>query len=132
MMISALYVVIGALLIMKFTLNVVRFRRQHHVAFGDGGHHDLNRAIRIHGNAVETIPLALLLLITLEMNGADVWMVHLTGIVFFVGRFLHAYGLRNDVMSGRKYGMMLTLFGLSVMVIFNLIYLPWQLVLSLH
>ncbi len=71
-MISALYVVIGALLIMKFTLNVVRFRRQHHVAFGDGGHHDLNRAIRIHGNAVETIPLALLLLITLEMNGADV------------------------------------------------------------
>ncbi len=59
-------------------------------------------------------------------------MVHLTGIVFFVGRFLHAYGLRNDVMSGRKYGMMLTLFGLSGMVIFNLIYLPWQLVLSLH
>lgn len=131
-MISALYVVIGALLIMKFTLNVVRFRRQHKVAFGDGDHHDLNMAIRIHGNAIETIPLALLLLVTLEMNGADVWMVHLTGILFFIGRFLHAYGLRNDAMSGRKYGMMLTLFALCGMVVFNLIYLPWQLVLTLH
>ena len=131
-MISALYVVIGALLIMKFTLNVVRLRRQHHVAYGDGGHHDLHMAIRIHGNAIETVPLGLLLLIVLEMNGANIWMVHLTGILFFIGRVLHAQGLRSDVMSKRKYGMMLTLFSLSGMVIFNLIYLPWPLLLSLR
>lgn len=131
-MISALYAVIGVLLIMKFTLNVVRLRRQHHVAYGDGGRHDLHMAIRIHGNAVETVPLALLLLIVLEMNGAAIWMVHLTGILFFIGRFFHAYGLRHDAMSGRKYGMMLTLFSLFGMVVFNLIYLPWPLLFGVR
>ncbi|TPE19769.1 hypothetical protein FJP62_06990 [Pantoea vagans] len=131
-MISALYVVLGALLIMKFTLDVVRFRRFYRVAYGDGGYHDLKMAIRIHGNAIETVPLALLLLVVMEMNGADIWMVHLTALLFFIGRFLHAWGLRNSAMTGRKYGMMLTLFSLCGMVIFNLIYLPWDLVLSLH
>jgi uncharacterized membrane protein YecN with MAPEG domain len=35
-------------------------------------------------------------------------------------------------MPGRKYGMLLTLFSLCGMVIFNLIYLPWELVVTLH
>lgn len=81
-MISALYVVLGVLMVMKFALDVVRYRRHYRVAFGDGGFHDLRVAIRIHGNAVETIPLALLLLVMMEMNGADIWMVHLTGLIF--------------------------------------------------
>ena len=81
-MVSALYVVMGALLVMKFTLDVVRYRRFYRVAYGDGGYHDLKMAIRIHGNAIETIPLALFLLVMMEMNGADIWMVHLTGLGF--------------------------------------------------
>lgn len=81
-MVSALYVVWGALLVMKFTLDVVRYRRFYRVAYGDGGYHDLKMAIRIHGNAIETIPLALLLLVMMEMNGADIWMVHLTALLF--------------------------------------------------
>lgn len=131
-MVSALYVVLGALLVMKFTLDVVRHRRQYRVAYGDGGVYDLKMAIRIHGNAIETIPLALLLLIVMEMNGADIWMIHLTALLFFMGRLLHAYGLRHSVMKGRKYGMMFTLFALCGMTIFNLIYLPWELVVTLH
>ncbi|RPE03074.1 hypothetical protein BBB56_06655 [Candidatus Pantoea deserta] len=131
-MVSALYVVLGVFLIMKFALDVVRYRRHYRVAFGDGGFHDLRVAIRIHGNAVETIPLALLLLVVMEMNGADLWMVHLTGLLFFVGRIVHAQGLRRSALAGRKYGMMLTLFALCGMAVFNLIYLPWELVLTLH
>lgn len=131
-MVSALYVVIGALLVMKFTLDVVRYRRFYRVAYGDGGYHDLKMAIRIHGNAIETIPLALFLLVMMEMNGADILMVHLTGLLFFISRLLHAWGLRSSAMAGRKYGMLLTLFSLCGMVIFNLIYMPWELVLTLH
>lgn len=66
------------------------------------------------------------------MNGADIWMVHLTGLLFFISRLLHAWGLRSSAMAGRKYGMLLTLFSLCGMVIFNLIYMPWELVLTLH
>ncbi|WP_313118935.1 MAPEG family protein [Pantoea septica] len=131
-MVSALYVVLGVLMVMKFALDVVRYRRHYRVAFGDGGFHDLRVAMRIRGNAVETIPLALLLLVMMEMNGADMWMMHLTALLFFAGRVLHAQGLRRSALAGRKYGMMLTLFALCGMAVFNLIYLPWELVLTLH
>lgn len=36
-MVSALYAVLGALLLMKFSFNVVRLRMQYRVAYGDGG-----------------------------------------------------------------------------------------------
>jgi hypothetical protein len=71
-MVSALYAVLGALLLIKFSFDVVRLRMQYRVAYGDGGFSELQSAIRIHGNAVEYIPVALVLLLFMEMNGADV------------------------------------------------------------
>lgn len=131
-MVSALYVVIGALLVIKLSLDVVRLRRQYRISIGDGGVSDLQIAIRIHGNAVEYIPLGMLLLVVMEMNGADIWLVHLTGIFFFFGRLLHAWGLRSRTVLWRRNGMILTLLSLLGMVIVNVIFLPWDLVLSLH
>ncbi|EGI45532.1 inner membrane protein YecN, partial [Escherichia coli H591] len=57
-MVSALYAVLSALLLMKFSFDVVRLRLQYRVAYGDGGFSELQSAIRIHGNAVEYIPIA--------------------------------------------------------------------------
>lgn len=131
-MVSALYVVIGALLIIKFSLDVVRLRRQYRISIGDGGVSDLQLAIRIHGNAIEYIPLALLLLVVMEMNGADIWLIHLLGLFFFFGRLLHAWGLRSRTILWRRNGMILTLLTLIGMIIVNLIFLPWDLVLTLH
>lgn len=45
-MISALYAVLGALLLIKFSLDVVKLRFQYKVAFGDGGFYQLQTAIR--------------------------------------------------------------------------------------
>jgi len=131
-MVSALYVVFGALFIIKLALNVVHLRRQYRVSIGDGGVSDLQLAIRIHGNAVEYIPLALLLLVVMEMNGADIWIVHLLGLFFFFGRLLHAHGLRSRTLLWRRNGMLLTLISLAGMIIVNLIFLPWDLMLTLH
>lgn len=131
-MVSALYVVTGALFLIVLTLQVVRLRRQYRVAHGDGGFYELQIAIRIHGNAVETIPLALLLLVMMEMNGAEIWMLHLVALLFFIGRGLHCYGMRTSIRLWRKNGMMLTLLSLLAMIILNLIFLPWDLVLPLH
>lgn len=36
-MVSALYAVLGALLLIKFSFDVVRLRMQYRVAYGDGG-----------------------------------------------------------------------------------------------
>lgn len=129
-MVSALYVVLGTLFILKFLLDVVRLRRQYRVSIGDGGVSDLQLAIRIHGNAVENIPVALFLLVMMEMNGADIWMLHLLGLFFFFGRLMHAYGLRSRTVLWRRNGMILTLLSLFGMVIVNLLFLPWDLVLG--
>ncbi|STI75420.1 inner membrane protein [Escherichia coli] len=61
-MVSALYAVLSALLLMKFSFDVVRLRMQYRVAYGDGGFSELQSAIRIHGNAVEYIPIAIVLM----------------------------------------------------------------------
>ena len=55
-MVSALYAVLSALLLMKFSFDVVRLRMQYRVAYGDGGFSELQSAIRIHGNAVNIFP----------------------------------------------------------------------------
>ncbi len=70
-MVSALYAVLGALLLIKFSFDVVRLRMQYRVSYGDGGFSELQSAIRIHGNAVEYIPVALILLLLMEMDGAE-------------------------------------------------------------
>ena len=58
-MVSALYAVLGALLLVKFSFDVVRLRTQYHVGYGDGGFSELQVAIRVHGNAVEYVPIGL-------------------------------------------------------------------------
>ncbi|QKJ87497.1 membrane protein [Paramixta manurensis] len=131
-MVSALYVVLGALFLLKFTADVVKLRRQFRVAHGDGGFDELRTAIRIHGNATENIPVAALLLVMMEMNGAEVWMLHLTGLAFFLGRAMHFYGMRHSIIIWRRNGMIFTLLALVGMVVLNLIYLPWDLIFTLH
>ncbi|WP_181960684.1 MAPEG family protein, partial [Klebsiella pneumoniae] len=54
-MVSALYAVLGALLLIKFSYDVVRLRTQYRVGYGDGGFSELQVAIRVHGNAVEYV-----------------------------------------------------------------------------
>jgi len=130
-MVSALYVVVGSLFILKFLLDVVRLRRQYRVSIGDGGVSDLQLAIRIHGNAVDNIPIAMFLLVMMEMNGADIWMLHLLGLFFFFGRMMHAWGLRSRTVLWRRNGMLLTLLSLAGMVLVNLLFLPWDLVFGL-
>lgn len=131
-MVSALYVVLGALFLIKFSFDVIRLRRLYHVSTGDGGFFELQTAIRIHGNAAEYIPVAMLMMVMMEMNGAEIWMLHLVGIVFFLGRSLHFYGMNSSTLLWRKNGMILTIIALVVMIVLNLVYLPWDLVMPLR
>ncbi|MCE1690516.1 MAPEG family protein, partial [Enterobacter hormaechei] len=94
-MVSSLYIVLGALLLIKLSLDVVKLRTQYQVAYGDGGFYELQTAIRVHGNAVEYIPISMLLLVMMEMNGAPVWMLHICGLVLLAGRVLHYFGLHH-------------------------------------
>ncbi|MFI8418341.1 MAPEG family protein [Serratia sp. NPDC078593] len=131
-MVSALYVVLGALLLIKLSYDVVRLRMQYRVAYGDGGFYELQTAIRVHGNAVEYIPIAAVLLVLMEMNGTAIWMIHLCGLMLMSGRLVHYYGLRNREVSWRRSGMSATYISLILMILANIYYLPWDLIFSLH
>ena len=117
-MVSALYAVLSALLLMKFSFDVVRLRMQYRV--------------RIHGNAVEYIPIAIVLMLFMEMNGAETWMVHICGIVLLAGRLMHYYGFHHRLFRWRRSGMSATWCALLLMVLANLWYMPWELVFSLR
>ncbi|ELX8378832.1 MAPEG family protein [Providencia vermicola] len=131
-MVSSLYAVLGALLLLKLSLNVVKLRNQYRVSYGDGGFYELQTAIRVHGNAIEYIPIALILLLFMEMNGAQVWMIHLCGLILIAGRVLHSYGLKNHDGSYRRSGMAATYIAMTLMVIANIYYLPWIQIFSFN
>lgn len=91
--VTALYVSLLAVLVVILALLVVRLRRGLKVGIGDGGNRDLARAIRVHGNAIESAPLFLILLAVYEINGGNASLLHVFGGAFFVSRVLHARGM---------------------------------------
>lgn len=104
------------LLYLALTWRVIGFRRSLRIGIGDGGNQDLKRAIRVHANASETIPMGLLLMALNEAGGAPTWVVMTLGCMLLVGRMLHALGLSRHAGTspGRFVGMVLTLSVISL------------------
>ena len=100
--IAALYAGLIGLLLLVLAALVSLLRHRHKVGLGDGGNRDLQRAIRVHGNAVEWAVPAILLLLVAELNRAPALLLHLCGIVIVVGRLLHAFGLSRS--GGGSFG----------------------------
>jgi uncharacterized membrane protein YecN with MAPEG domain len=86
----ALYAGLNALILLWIAAATGRLRRRTGIFIGDGGHPHLIRIMRGHANAVEAIPIALILMLLMAILDAPVWVIHLFGIVLTVGRVLHA------------------------------------------
>lgn len=108
--VTALYAGCAGLLLVLLALRIPPLRYRLRQGLGDGGHAALERAVRIHGNAAEHIPIALILLGLCEVQGGPAWLLHLIGGALLAGRLLHALGLaRSDGASlPRLLGMVLT------------------------
>lgn len=122
-MISAFYAALSGLLIVKLAIDVIKIRRAKKISIGDGEDKQLQLATRTHANAIEYIPITLLLLFALEFNGASKLLIHALGIAFVTGRVLHALGLPNDDMPKRVLGMQITLYLIIGLAALNLVYL---------
>ncbi|MGV2827239.1 MAPEG family protein [Myxosarcina sp. GI1(2024)] len=72
----------------------------------------LQRKVRAFGNFAEYVPLALLLLITLELMNLPSWLIWLLGSALTVGRITHAWGVIETYgpSPGRALGFFLTWF----------------------
>jgi uncharacterized membrane protein YecN with MAPEG domain len=90
-----------------------RFTRK--IGIGHGEDRQLERRIRVHANAIENLPLALILLGGMELNGYDDRIIHAFGISLLVSRVAHAWGVSHS--SGTSRGRFLgTLFTFLLML----------------
>jgi uncharacterized protein len=114
---TSIYAGFSGLLMAWLSLQTIKLRRANKVKLGDGGNFELNSAIRAHGNFAEYMPITLILLFLLEHNGVPVLVIHIIGVTFLYGRWLHAQGLLKDNLRKRVQGMGFTiniLIGLSI------------------
>ena len=108
--ITLLFAALHILLMLYLAYRVVGHRRASKIGLGTGDDHHLERKMRVHGNFVEYVPMALLMLALLEISGlAAVWLWTLGGALLFA-RLLHASGLskKSGYSKGRFYGTLLT------------------------
>jgi len=124
-MTSVIYASFSALLIVWLSLNTIKKRRSNKVSIGDGGIDDLKLAIAAHSNAIEYIPIALILLFALEYNQGNILLVHLSGLALIAGRVIHARGLLTSNLKQRVFGMQITIYTIIVLAVTNLAYLPY-------
>lgn len=107
---SPLYIALAGLILVALSLYVATIRGRYKLPVGDGGHADLIGAIRAHGNFIEQAPIALLVILAVDLQGHEKAWVHALGIVLLVGRLIHAHALitRPQPSVGRAIGMVLT------------------------
>jgi hypothetical protein len=107
--VTSLYAALAGLMLVVLTVRIIAVRRQLRVSAGDGGNEDLARRVRAHGNFIEFVPLALILMALTEMTGASVIVVHVLGVVLIAGRIAHAVSMATGSMAARFVGVSATL-----------------------
>lgn len=93
MQLSMITAGILGLLVVFLGLRISALRRSTRISMGDGGNPELAARIRAHGNCVETVPLALILLFLAEQAYGQPWYLITAAAVLVVSRLLHPVGI---------------------------------------
>ena len=111
-----LYAALLALLYIYLSVRTIGLRRKLQVVLGPGDNPEMLRAMRVHANFAEYVPLALILIYLVEAQGTAAWLVHALGAALLLGRCLHAYGVSQvqETFAFRVSGMVLTFTVLGV------------------
>ncbi len=102
--ITAVFVALLSLMLVAISIRVTVLRARKKISFFDGGDPELGRALRVQGNFIEYVPLALALMGLIEVLGAKPWLVYSFGAVLLAARLVHAWGLYSDVFKARVVG----------------------------
>ena len=95
------YAAVLVLIYVGLSMRVIRGRRSYRIGFGAGASVDLERRIRVHGNFAEYVPLAVILLAFMELQGRPGWLLHLCGLVLIAARVAHALGISHETENFR-------------------------------
>ncbi len=91
--ITPIYVSILGLLFLPITARVALYRIKTKISLGTGDDPEMVRRMRGQANFVETVPIALILLIVMEVLGASNTWIHALGPMLVLGRIAHYFGL---------------------------------------
>jgi uncharacterized membrane protein YecN with MAPEG domain len=113
------YAAVLGLIFIFLSARVIVARRKLRVRLGSGGQEVLERRIRVQGNFAEYVPLTVILLTFLELDGAARWLIHILCITLILGRCLHAYCVSrvDEDIRQRRAAMGLTLATLAIAAI---------------
>lgn len=87
-----LYTGLNLLILLILGARVSMGRQRLKVGIGEGGHEEMLRLVRVHGNGAEWVPGALVGLLILAMMDAPALSIHVLGLLLTAGRALHAIG----------------------------------------
>jgi hypothetical protein len=93
-------------LVLSFYAGSFRGKSGISVLFGEPANMELAERIRIHQNFLEYVPMAVILMGIIEINGGNTTFLHVFGVVLIIARIAHAIGLKHDNMAhpGRVIG----------------------------
>ncbi len=108
--IVAVYIAANILILFWLAFRVVLGRVKGPTSIGDGGSDELALAIRVHGNASEYIPGAMVGLLALALICPEglIWPLHALGGTFTFARVVHAFGFGRGIVKLRQIGILLT------------------------
>ncbi len=92
-MLTAFYAALLGLIYLSLSIRVITARHKYKIALGDGDNFKLFRKIRAHQNFIEYTPIFIILLGFCDILGLKKEFIHLFGMLFVIGRILHAYGI---------------------------------------
>jgi uncharacterized membrane protein YecN with MAPEG domain len=108
--VTPVYAALLGLLFIPFTARAGFYRVQSKIFIGDGDDPELLRRIRGQGNFIETVPIALILLIVMELSGAGSSWLNALGALLVFGRLTHYVAITElGPNSLRAVGMVSTL-----------------------
>ena len=94
--ITALYAALMVAVLVCLTTRIGLLRAKTGISILDGGNTHLAVEIRRHGNFAEHVPLLIVLMAIVELNGGNSLFLHVIGVVLVICRIAHPLGLHHD------------------------------------
>jgi uncharacterized protein len=117
--VTTLAAILNGALLVVMTAGVGMMRRKKQVSLGDGGDKTMLKRQRGHANGAEQIPIALILLALVELQGGGAGVLWAIAGFLTIGRFLHATRFWRDGAPFvlRPLGVVLTLIAQIIAII---------------
>jgi uncharacterized protein len=124
MHILPMYAALLGFLFFYLSIRTIGLRRRLKIGIGSNENDEMLRGMRVHSNFAEYVPITLLLIYFVEIQGGHQLLIHALGVLLLVGRSVHAYGVSQmkEKFVFRVSGMVMTFIALltsACVLLFN-------------